>query len=93
MSYILMSRVGIWTKIYMIQHVFCSTLAAPTILTISSTDDYSNNNNSKSTLNTWCKSDQDLGCWVRLKAWGEGDDRGWVLLDGITNFNGHYEFE
>ena len=48
---------------------------------------------SSSTLATWCKelTEKRPWCWERLKAGGEGDDRGW---DGwmASRLNGH-EFE
>ena len=40
------------------------------------------------TLATWCEELTHLKrpwYWERLKAGGEGDDRGWQRLDGITN--------
>ena len=43
--------------------------------------------NSK-TLATWCEELTHLKrpwCWERLRAGGEGDDRGWDGLDGITD--------
>ena len=39
-------------------------------------------------LATWCEEVTHLKrpwCWKRLKAGGEGDDRGWDGLDGITD--------
>ena len=39
-------------------------------------------------LVTWCEKLihwKRPWCWERLKAGGEGDDRGWEWLDGITN--------
>ena len=39
------------------------------------------------TLATWCRELTHLKkpwCWERLRAWGEGEDRGW-WLDGITD--------
>ena len=38
-------------------------------------------------LATWCEELTHLKrprCWERLRAGGEGDDRGWMRLDGIT---------
>ena len=40
------------------------------------------------TLSTWCEEPthwKRLWCWERLRAGGEGGDRGWDGLDGITN--------
>ena len=40
------------------------------------------------TLSTWCEELTHLKrtrCWERLKAGGEGDDRGWDGLDGIID--------
>ena len=43
---------------------------------------------SSSTLTTWCEEPTNWKrpwCWERLKAGGEGDDRRWDGLDGITD--------
>ena len=43
---------------------------------------------SSSTLATWCKDPTHWKipwCWERLRAGGEGDNRGWGWLDGITD--------
>ena len=40
------------------------------------------------TLATWCKELTNWKrpwCWARLKAGGEGNDRGWQSVDGITD--------